>query len=61
MKTFLSRYLDRALPETRPDESFFSAGPMRTAVRPVQASSRRLRPVQSHRHRSLHLGRHRHA
>lgn len=60
MKAFLARYLDRALPETRPDESFFSAGPVRTVVRPTQASSRP-RPLGGNRHRSLHLGRHRHA
>jgi hypothetical protein len=62
MKTFLSRYLDRAaLPETRPDESFFSAGPVRNAVRQAQAPSRALRPVHGHRQRGQHLGRHRHA
>jgi hypothetical protein len=27
MRAFLSRYLDRTLPEIRPDEMFFAAGP----------------------------------
>ena len=27
MRALLSRYLDRTLPEIRPDEMFFSAGP----------------------------------
>jgi hypothetical protein len=47
MRAFLSRYLDRTLPDVRPDEMFFAAGPMR-APKPL-ATTPRVRAKRSHR------------
>jgi hypothetical protein len=47
MRTLLSRYLDRTLPDVRPDEMFFMAGPIR-APKPL-ATTPEVRVKRSHR------------
>jgi hypothetical protein len=63
MRTFLAGLLDRTLPNTRPDESFFSAGPVRTTTHAAKSSGRPSLSVQRPRSQPAHSGlsRHRHA
>lgn len=54
MRAFLSRYLDRTLPDERPDEMFFMAGPVR-APKPLTTAPE-TQPKRSHRRLVLRHG-----
>lgn len=60
MRSLLAGLLDRALPPTRPDESFFSAGPVHPASRPAPQPLRRLTPVPPPRGANVRPGTRRH-
>ena len=48
MRALLSRCLDRTLPDVRPDEMFFTAGPVR-APKPLVTTTLEVRPKRSRR------------
>lgn len=56
MRALLSRYLDRTLPDVRPDEMFFMAGPTRAPKPLVTAPEVRVKRS----HRRVVLSRHGH-
>lgn len=62
MRTLIAGLLDRALPDTRPDEDFFMAAPVRTTPEPQKSPARRLSPISRPEHRRpVGFGRQRHA